>query len=165
MKIITKVGNLLTNINKGHMVHGCNAQGVMGSGFAKSLKEMYPLAFKDYRDIYEDEGLDLGMAYPYMPSEELVIWNAITQEGFGQPTRNCSYDAIQECFAQINEAMGIVTDLGIVQEIHIPFLGAGLGGGSWNIIKAIIEDTVSYPITVWSINGRMPDGSLVDSTE
>ena len=164
MKIVTKVGNLL-DVKQGHIVHGCNAKGVMGSGVALAVKQMYPLAFKDYRDIYEDEGLDLGMAYPYMPSEELVIWNAITQEGFGQPTRNCSYDAIQECFAQINEAMGIVTDLGIVQEIHIPFLGAGLGGGSWNIIKAIIEDTVSYPITVWSINGRMPDGSLVDSTE
>jgi len=149
MKIVTKVGNLL-NVKRGHIVHGCNAQGVMGSGVALAVKNMYPAAFEDYRGIFEDEGLELGWAYPFMPdTEPLVIWNAITQEGFGQPTRNCSYDAIQTCFQQINEAVANTADLGIPQEIHIPAIGAGLGGGNWEIIREIIEQTVTFPTTLW----------------
>ena len=164
MKIITKIGNLM-GVTKGHIAHGCNARGVMGSGVALAVKRKYPGAYEDYMTEYNKAGLKLGMVYPYMPSTELVIWNAITQEGFGQPTRNCSYDAIQTCFEDINHAVGQTGEIGVVKEIHIPFIGAGLGGGSWNIIKAIIEDTVHYPITVWSIDGKMPDGSVIDLTE
>ena len=31
------------------IVHGCNARGVMGAGFAKDLKEKYPENYKEYR--------------------------------------------------------------------------------------------------------------------
>lgn len=148
MKIVTKTGNLM-DVTDGHIVHGCNAQGVMGSGVALAVKNMYPGAFADYRQIHEDEGLELGFAYPYMPSEKLVIWNAITQEGYGQPTRNCSYDAIQTCFEDINRAVIQADDLGIKQEIHIPAIGAGLGGGNWEIIREIIEQTCTMPVTLW----------------
>lgn len=147
IKITTRIGNLLTSVHEGHMVHGANAQGVMGSGYAKSLKEMYPLAYQDYRDIYEDDGLELGTAYPYMPSTKLVIWNAITQEYYGQPGRNCSYDAIETCFADINAAVLSLDE--VVKEIHIPLLGAGLGGGNWEIIREIIEQTCTVPVTLW----------------
>ena len=166
MKIITKIGNLM-DVTNGHIVHGCNAQGVMGSGVALAVKRKYPGAFEDYVSIHEEEGLELGMAYPYCPTTSLVIWNAVTQEWFGQPTRNCSYDAIQTCFEDIDGAISKSDELSIavVKEIHIPFIGAGLGGGSWNIIKAIIEDTVHHPVTVWSIDGKMPDGSVIDFTE
>lgn len=159
MKIVTKIGNLM-DVTEGHIVHGCNAQGVMGSGVALAVKNRYPGAYNDYREIYENEGLNLGEAYPYLLTDKLVIWNAITQDNFGQPTRNCSYDAIQTCFDNINFAIINNPTLG-VQHIHIPFIGAGLGGGSWNIIKAIIEDTCAIQVTAWSIDGKMPDGSLV----
>lgn len=163
MKIVTKVGNLL-DVQAGHIVHGCNAQGVMGSGVALAVKNKYPAAFKDYRTEYVDRGLILGKAYPFEISDNIVLWNAITQEGFGAPTRNCSYDAIQTCFEEINDTALVLSNI-IPKEIHIPFLGAGLGGGSWNIIKAIIEDTVQIPVTVWSIDGKMPDGSIIELTE
>lgn len=162
MKIIYKKGNLLTEVKSGNISHGCNAQGVMGSGFAKSLREMYPECYEDYRDIYENEGLELGTAYPFCPSTELVIWNAITQEYFGSDgQRYVSYDAIETCFADINKAI-IDTELGIVKEIHIPLLGAGLGRGSWNIISAIIEETCTVPVTCWLIDGKMPDGTIIE---
>jgi O-acetyl-ADP-ribose deacetylase (regulator of RNase III) len=148
MKIVTKTGNLL-DVTAGHIVHGCNAQGVMGSGVALAVKKMYPGAYLDYLQIHEDEGLDLGVAYPYIPKDGLVIWNAITQDGFGLPTRNCSYDAIQTCFEDINTAITAGVDLGIIPEIHIPAIGAGLGGGNWEIIREIIEQTCTVPVTLW----------------
>jgi O-acetyl-ADP-ribose deacetylase (regulator of RNase III) len=153
MKLIYRTGNLL-DVTSGHIVHGCNAQGVMGSGVALAVKRKYPGAYTDYVTIHEEEGLDLGFAYPFCPTAELVIWNAITQDGFGMPTRNCSYDAIQSCFEQINHAVSFLED--VVSELHIPLIGAGLGGGNWNIISTIIEETVTYPTYVWLIDGKMP---------
>jgi O-acetyl-ADP-ribose deacetylase (regulator of RNase III) len=159
MKIVYKVGNLL-DIKAGNIVHGCNAQGVMGCGVALAIRNMYPECYEDYRAIYEDEGLNLGWAYPYLPSTDLVIWNAITQEFCGHDQRYVSYDAIQTCFNEINCAI-LEADLDIVKEIHIPFIGAGLAKGRWPIISAIIEDTCTVPVTVWSIDGKMPDGSVL----
>jgi len=146
MKIVTKVGNLL-DVTKGHIVHGCNAQGIMGAGVALAVKRKYPAAFADYRNIYEESGLELGVSYPYCPTTDLVIWNAITQDGYGKTARNCSYDAIQTCFEDINNA--IIGFDEIKKEIHIPMIGAGLGNGNWEIIREIIEQTVTVPVTLW----------------
>ena len=147
MKIVTKIGNLL-DVTSGHIVHGCNAQGVMGSGVALAVKKKYPEAYRSYASIHADEGLVLGESYPYVhPDKKLVIWNAITQEGFGQPLRNCSYDAIQTCFEGINFAVGTLDN--VDKEIHIPAIGAGLGGGNWEIIREIIEQTCTVPVTLW----------------
>lgn len=151
MKIVTKTGNLL-DVTAGHIVHGCNAKGVMGSGVALAIKRKYPEAFLDYFKRYvtpiaEGGGLVLGTAYPFPVSSNLVIWNAITQEGFGQPTRNCSYDAIQTCFEQINTQL--ISTQSTYCQLHIPAIGAGLGGGNWEIIREIIEQTVTVPTTLW----------------
>lgn len=164
MKIQTKIGNLL-NVKEGHIVHGCNAQGVMGSGVALGVKNTYPSAYEDYIKQYNSkEGLILGVAYPSSVSDNLVIWNAITQNLFGAGTRQVSYDAIETCFSDINRFLKDGDGIW-AQEIHIPYIGAGLGGGSWNIIKSIIEDTVSFPVTVWSINGKDPYGMSIVETE
>ena len=152
IKIKTQTGNLL-NVTTGHIVHGCNAQGVMGSGVALAIKRKYPTAYQAYRDEYELNGLVLGYAYDYSVTPYLKIWNAITQQGFGAPTRNVSYDAIQTCFEQVNRYIADEGRHGAddrqAKEIHIPLIGAGLGGGNWNIIKTIIEETVNYPTTLW----------------
>jgi O-acetyl-ADP-ribose deacetylase (regulator of RNase III) len=152
MKIQTKVGNLL-DVTAGHIVHGCNAQGVMGSGVALAIKKKYPEAFRDYRNQFEKPvadggGLILGVAYPSPVNGQLFVWNAITQEGFGAGVRQVSYDAIETCFSQINEDANRYSLL-IPAEIHIPAIGAGLGGGNWEIIREIIEQTVTVPTTLW----------------
>lgn len=151
MKIITKVGNLL-DVQAGHIVHGCNAQGVMGSGVALAVKNKYPGAYKSYRRQYDEHGLVLGNVYSFEATPTLVIWNAITQEGFGQPTRNCSYDAIENCFRLIDQSITGGWHDNVVDELHIPLIGAGLGGGNWEIIREIIEQTVTVPTTLWVLN-------------
>jgi len=46
-----KIGDLFSN-TEGYIVHGCNAQGVMGSGVAKIVKDQYFDAFKRYAECY-----------------------------------------------------------------------------------------------------------------
>lgn len=144
------------NVTHGHIVHGCNAQGVMGSGVALAVKRKFPGAYDSYMQQHEsDEGLVLGDAYAWSHSNELVIWNAITQEGFGAPTRNTSYDAIQTCFERINGIIAMLPDAIAPAEIHIPMIGAARGGGNWEIIREIIEQTVTFPVTLW-----LPDDTV-----
>jgi O-acetyl-ADP-ribose deacetylase (regulator of RNase III) len=147
MELIIKKGNLL-DVKCGWILHGCNSRGVQGSGVALAVKKMYPEAYMHYRAEYEDKGLDLGTNNIYFVSDKLAIVNAITQKDFGSDgKRYVSYDAIQSCFEDLNTR--IEKTFILPQEIHIPFLGSGLGGGNWEIIKTIIEQTVTYPTTVW----------------
>lgn len=150
IKIQTKIGNLM-NVTAGHIVHGCNAQGVMGSGVALAVKRKFPGAYEDYRQHFEDNDLELGNAYPYGASEQLIIWNAITQSSFGGGVRQVSYDAIQTCFEEINSTIksGFFSLEDIPNEVHIPMIGAARGGGNWEIIREIIEQTMDYPVTLW----------------
>lgn len=140
-------GNLFS-VKQGHIVHGCNAQGVMGSGVALGVKNLYPGAYESYRIIHETQGLVLGQAYPWQASTDLLIWNAITQHGFGSGRRYVSYDAIQTCFEEINRIALDRRDE-IAPHIHIPLIGAGRAGGNWDIISAIIENTVDVSVTLW----------------
>lgn len=154
IKIQTKVGNLM-NVTSGHIVHGCNAQGVMGSGVALAVKRKFPGAYEDYiKQFKADDGLVLGMAYPSTIDKQLVVWNAITQNLFGQGPRQVSYDAIETCFVVINDKVGFYKDHWPA-EIHIPMIGAARGGGNWEIIREIIEQTVEHPVTLW-----LPDSTV-----
>ena len=62
MKIEYRKGDLLkTEIP--YIAHGCNAQGVMGSGVAKVIREKWPLAFQVYWEDYieaSNSGSGLG---------------------------------------------------------------------------------------------------------
>jgi len=157
MKIETKTGNLLA-VKSGHIVHGCNSLGVMGSGVALAVKNTYPGAFESYLMQHTVAGLTLGVAYPYIASDELIIWNAITQYAFGVGVRQVSYDAVETCFSQINQNLNdrLEFDAGLTPpEVHIPLLGAGRGGGNWEIIREIIEQTMDFPVTLW-----LPDDTV-----
>lgn len=143
MKIEYIKGDLFsTNVKT--ILHGCNAQGVMGSGVAKIIREKYPKAYERYRKEYERyNSLAMGqvIAVPCGdrqtdPDNFKIIVNAITQEYFGPDgKRYVSYDAVSECLEKVNrfsEVYGIT-------EVAMPQIGAGLGGGDWNVIEAIIE--------------------------
>jgi O-acetyl-ADP-ribose deacetylase (regulator of RNase III) len=125
------------------IVHGCNAQGVMGSGVAKIIKDIYPRAYQRYRNEYEKNNtLHLGtiITVPCRnhlnENEVRVIVNAITQKLYGRDARRyVSYDAVVESMQAVNHLFEIYG----ISEVAMPQIGAGLGGGNWNIIAAIIE--------------------------
>lgn len=158
MKIVTEIGNLL-HVKAGHIVHGCNAQGVMGSGVALGVKQAWPHVFHAYEGIHSSVGLELGQAYPVLATPTLVVWNAITQNLFGKTQRFTNYEAVATCFEQVNayirDESNSANQAGIPQEIHIPMIGAARGGGNWEIIREIIEQTVEYPVTLW-----LPDNTV-----
>ena len=124
------------------IVHGCNAQGRMGSGFAKELRSRFPGAYAEYENVHNSTGLQLGSNVYYMDDEaNVIICNSITQERYGYDGKKyVSYDGIDQCMEKLNDfALAIGNNV----HIHFPTIGADLGGGNWNVINAIIESRIT----------------------
>ena len=102
-------GDLMA-VSSGIIAHGCNAQGVMGSGVAALVKAKYPGAFEQY--VADLEMMDkevvspLGYVSFWSPTDlnvgltpdRLFIANCITQNNVGRDgSKYVSYDAIHAC--------------------------------------------------------------------
>lgn len=133
------VNDNLLNEASGILVHGVNCQGKMDAGIALSIKKRYPEVHDSYLAFCQLKNWNprwmLG-AVDFVPiTSGLVIANAFIQEYYGPPgTRYVSYDAVDTCFAKINR-YAFERDL----PIKYPKIGAGLAGGCWDIISAIIQ--------------------------
>lgn len=122
------------------MMHGCNAQGVMGSGIARTVRELFPGAYNAYRRHYElNSGLQLGEVIPYTHNADLkMVLNCITQEFYGADGRRyVSYDAISKACKNIREGFGIMVQP--PEKLYCPLIGAVLAGGDWRVIKEILR--------------------------
>lgn len=136
MKIIYKQGDLIECTEK-VVVHGCNAQGVMGSGVALAIKNKYPSAYSAYKASEQYGGMTLGRCSYSIQDDGKVVINAITQQFYGRNPhiKYVSYEAVAEAFNMINmfcEERGY-------KEVAIPKIGAGLANGDWDVIENIIE--------------------------
>lgn len=126
------------------IAHGCNCQGVMGSGVALAVRDRLSPMYNAYMDRYHSVGLVLG---DFSNTFDGVQWgfNLNTQYTFGNDgNRHVDYGAIR------NSAKLLVRQ--VEKDIHrthydsigdltigIPKIGAGLGGGDWDTIIGLIS--------------------------
>jgi len=147
MPVTTIKGNLF-DAPRGLIIHGCNAQGVMGSGVAVYVREKYPQAYKVYRNAHDCGALKLGSSTFIQVEEQLWIVNAVTQSSVGSGVQ-VDYEAIHKCFDFANYLAEQLDGVGLYGNKPLPLIfpkiGAGRGGGDWNKIFGIICATV--PIT------------------
>lgn len=124
-------GNLL-DVTEGVILHGCNTQRVMGSGVALAVKQKYPEAYQ----AYIDGSMCLGSTSREWVLDDLLVINGITQEFYGRDgKRYVNYAAICEVFKPAIFAAWCHN-----YTLNFPKIGAGLGGGSWQIISQLIND-------------------------
>jgi O-acetyl-ADP-ribose deacetylase (regulator of RNase III) len=131
------------------IVHGCNCYSTMGAGVAKLIKEKYPLAFSvDKYDPRKPEDKLGGISHTGESTVPTIV-NAYTQFDF-KGKHNADYDAIRS-------SMKIIKQKFTGKRIGMPMIGAGLAGGDWTIIKAIIEEELKdEDVTVV----KLPDASV-----
>ncbi len=131
------------------IAHGCNCQGVMGSGVALAIKNKWPDAYKAYVNGLHKDDTRLGMSIPHLHEKtNTIIVNLLTQEYFGTDRRHVNYAAIvtslvsfiDEVIVADGEVNGDLVDYELKLRIAIPMIGAGLGGGDWEIIETLLED-------------------------
>lgn len=122
------------------IAHGCNCFHTMGGGLAAQVKRHFPEASEaDLATPYGDRA-KLGtcsVAVVATPSGELTIVNAYTQF---QPSMgggvDVDYDAVRRAMAWLKAHYA-------GKRIGLPQIGAGLGGGDWPRIEAIIAEQLA----------------------
>jgi len=117
------------------IIHGCNCFCTMGAGIAKSIKAKFPEAY--HADLCTTKGdkSKLGSfssAIIKIDKHEIHVINAYTQYHWKGTGKKVDYDAIQSVFSKIKTQYS-------GKRIAFPLIGAGLGGGDWQVIKKIIE--------------------------
>lgn len=153
MAITYVKGDLFTTTDK-IIVHGCNSHGIMGSGVAKIVKDKFPEAFEEYeracRKHVKSRNVLLGTnVYALTQDGNRHIVNAITQLDMGPaPHRWVSYDAVDDCMWSLAKDLTAVGRKG--EPISMPQIGAGLGGGNWMVIEAIVASRLQdFPVNVY----------------
>lgn len=150
MSFEIETGDLFASVKEGHILHGCNAQGVMGSGVARIVRDMYPIAYQEYRRYHKQNGLSLGEVIPVIVADNLVIQNGITQDSFGHSGVFVDYDALFTVFLKSIE----ITESNLIEckDIHLPLVGGGLGGGDKDRIIKIMNtcySEININTTLW----------------
>jgi O-acetyl-ADP-ribose deacetylase (regulator of RNase III) len=113
--------------------HGCNCFSNMGAGIAKAIREEFPDAYT--ADKFGGRTGDKNKLGTFTKFEypNLTVLNLYTQFQYGTQTIEVVYPAIRMCMKAIKENYS-------GKRIGLPMIGAGLGGGDWNIISQIIEE-------------------------
>lgn len=117
------------------IVHGCNCFCTMGAGIARQIKANFPEAYQADLQTTKGNKNKLGTiswAKSQNPANlNLIIVNAYTQFDFTLDKINVDYQAIKSAFATIKQKFS-------GKKIAYPAIGAGLAGGDWQKIAAII---------------------------
>lgn len=151
--ITIKEGNLF-RAPSGIICHQVNCKGNMGRGVAKIFKEKYPFAFSQYKDLCKDLVSDELLGTVLMRYEIDNKWTCcmFAQDDWRGYDCNTDYAAFDECCDAIKREIKALHLSDIV--INMPYrIGAGLGGGDWNIIYSILEEQFQdYNVVLWKLN-------------
>jgi O-acetyl-ADP-ribose deacetylase (regulator of RNase III) len=117
------------------LAHGCNCQGSMGAGVARTFRSRYPEMYEEYRRRCKAEPrlFNLGDCWLWKADDRPCVFNLGTQEGFWRS--RASYEAIE---TSLREMRRLADSLGVTS-IAIPRIGVGYGGLSWKKVRAIVE--------------------------
>jgi O-acetyl-ADP-ribose deacetylase (regulator of RNase III) len=135
-------GDLIQKARAGEfevIVHGCNCFCTMGAGIAKTIKQVFPAAYQADLATQAGDTAKLGTystAQVEVAGQPLTIVNAYTQYQWRGPGPNADYEAIRQVFRRLKQHYA-------GKRIGYPAIGAGLAGGSWAIIAAIIDEELA----------------------
>ncbi len=138
----TETGDLITLALEGRfdvIIHGCNCFCSMGGGIARTIQEKFPEAYAADLATAKGDRNKLGnfsYATVCRIGHELTIINGYTQLHFFGADVLVDYDAVRRLFAKIKANFS-------GKRIGYPKIGAGLAGGDWQILAAIIDEELA----------------------
>ncbi len=138
--------DILDNTN-GIICHQVNCF-AMGKGLALDIKRKYPIVYNEYINTLNHNknsrvSLLGGVLYVHI-NESLVIGNLFAQYRYkiysDDPSiRYTDYTMLSFCLNDVKKYA-----IRMNKDVHIPFeIGCGLGGGDWNTVSNIIQETFS----------------------
>lgn len=118
------------------IAHGCNCFCTMGAGIAKGVATYFPQAYDADLRTSKGDRAKLGTCTTADIATDrgtLIVVNAYTQYDFRGPGVKADYGAIRSC-------MGWIARSYPRKRVGLPKIGAGLAGGDWPTIEAIIDE-------------------------
>ncbi|MBB6110564.1 O-acetyl-ADP-ribose deacetylase (regulator of RNase III), contains Macro domain [Mucilaginibacter lappiensis] len=124
------------------IVHVCNDIGGWGKGFVLAISKRWPEPAQQYRQWHKSQlSFTLGQVQ-FVPVEpDIWVANMIGQhkvykdEQGNPPIR---YEAIRDCLQKV---AGFARENGAT--VHMPRIGCGLAGGTWDKIEPIITNELT----------------------
>lgn len=121
------------------IVHGCNCQCAMGKGIALSIKQQFPEAYA--ADCATAKGARSKMgtfssAEVERAGRRFTVVNAYTQFHWRGPEGGADYEAIRGAMRAVKKAYA-------GERIGYPKIAAGLAGGDWAKISAILDEELA----------------------
>jgi len=137
MKIIE--GDLIKLAIEGEfdvIIHGCNCFGSMGAGIAKSIKSIFPEAYK--ADLQTEKGSrdklgSISYVTVQRGENEITVVNGYTQYAAGGSGVLVDYFAVYSVMKEVKDRFS-------GKRIGYPMIGAGLARGDWGVISEIISE-------------------------
>jgi O-acetyl-ADP-ribose deacetylase (regulator of RNase III) len=145
-KLIYKEGNLLLAKDVEVIGHQANCQNTFGSGIARTIREMYPDAYKADCDAAIGKVNILGnFSVGYIPADHNIssirrIYNLYGQNLFGKGTRQTNYDALYSALEGMAHDL-VENDMDLpAPSVGFPYqMGSDRGGGNFRIVERLIE--------------------------
>lgn len=129
--------------NQPVIAHVCNNVGRFGAGVALAIANKYPHVREAYMSM---EYYFLGQIQTVRETDFPVVVNMIAQDGIGRSKRRLHYGHLARCLHLLED--GFDTNY----TFHMPRIGAGLAGGSWEIIRELIEGVIkSHEVIIYEL--------------
>lgn len=111
------------------ILHGVNAQGIIGRGLMGEMLNRYPLAMEQYSEL---NNYSLGKLQIVHCGDKTII-NAIIDPTYGTDrVRYVNYEAVALAMQNLEEIL-------YGQRVAMPLIGLGYSRGDWQVISAIIQ--------------------------
>ena len=107
-----------------------------GAGVARAIANQWPLVQDDFRDwvMQKREEFKLGSVHEFSVTSDLSVVSMVAQYGFGESIKpRIRYSALEQCLVALANLAKRTQ-----ASIHMPKIGTGFAGGSWEIIEELI---------------------------
>jgi O-acetyl-ADP-ribose deacetylase (regulator of RNase III) len=121
----------------GVIAHVCNDSGGWGKGFVLAVSRRWPQPENAYRNwARTGEQFALGMVQLVQVEAHLSVANMVAQHGYTSRANPVAirYDALAQCLSKLARRIEPGT------AIHMPRIGCGLAGGSWDQVEPLLEE-------------------------
>lgn len=139
---------------RGHrvIVHVCNDAGGWGAGFTGALSRRWSLPENLYRAEYQEGYVRLGHVQFAEVEPKITVANMVAQHGYGVRGNQTGFldrDQLRSCLCAVDvHVTGLMADA----SIHMPRIGCGLAGDSWENVSPIVETYLwRFPIYVYDL--------------
>lgn len=132
------------------IAHICNDRGGFGKGVALALANRWPNTKAYFKRWYASkDDFELGATQLVEVADDLWVANMVAQHGYKSPSNPLplKLDALKACLKQL-----AIEASARQATVHMPKIGTGLAGSSWDVVEPVISDILSaVPTFVYTL--------------